>query len=744
MSGTRNSSLLGKITVFVVIYCCTLPAQAKYGGGTGQPNDPYLIYTAEQMNEIGLSGNWDDWDKCFKLMADIDLSGFTGTSFNIIGTDRNNPFTGVFDGNGHTISNLTYTSTNKNCIGLFGYVTDSNAKITNLGLINPIVDAGTGFSVGSLVGWMFAGTISGCIVEGGSVSGRFGVGGLVGHKWHGLILNCYSTGSVSGTGSQVGGLVGFNGGNIENCCSVCTVEGATQVGGLVGRNFGGRVYTSCAKGNVSGDSQTGGLVGGNVHSGIENCYSTAEVMGSTDAGGLVGWNDFSDVSNCYSTGSVYGDDPNIGGLLGKNQGAVSGSYWDINTSGRTTSAGGMGKTTAQMQMASTFVGWGCEPVWTIDDSNDYPHLIWENRPGEIITHPLRLYGGGSGTATDPYLIYTADQLNTIGLVPCDWDNHFKLMADIDLSGYTSVEFNIIGRSINNAFTGTFEGNGYKISNFIHNSKNGVYTGLFGHVGGITGIVKDLGLVSVKVDAGMSDRVGSLIGGLSYGTLTGCYAEDVNVTGDISVGALLGYNWGGKIENCYATGTIVGYDMSGGLVGYSWGGKVENCYATSNVWGDTFVGGLLGYDESGTIIENCYVTAPVAGVFFTGGLVGHNFDGAISNCYAIGSVSGDYYTGGLVGYNYGIITNSYWDVETSNEPNMCGNEHEDCNNVYGRTTSQMQQQSTFQDWDFINVWNIGENQTYPYLRTVPAGDINKDRIVNLLDFAIIADQWLEEK
>ena len=66
------------------------------------------------------------------------------------------------------------------------------------------------------------------------------------------------------------------------------------------------------------------------------------------------------------------------------------------------------------------------------------------------------------------------------------------------------------------------------------------------------------------------------------------------------------------------------------------------------------------------------------------------------------------------------------------------------NVLGLPTSQLHQQSTFTDWDFIEVWNIGENQTYPYLRTVPAGDINKDRITNLLDLCIVAEHWSEEQ
>jgi len=77
--------------------------------------------------------------------------------------------------------------------------------------------------------------------------------------------------------------------------------------------------------------------------------------------------------------------------------------------------------------------------------------------------------------------------------------------------------------------------------------------------------------------------------------------------------------------------------------------------------------------------------------------------------------------------------------------MCGNEHPLCDNSYGKTTAEMQTMNTFTDagWDFINVWNIGENQTYPYLRVYLAGDINKNGIVNFLDFAITANKWLEE-
>ena len=63
---------------------------------------------------------------------------------------------------------------------------------------------------------------------------------------------------------------------------------------------------------------------------------------------------------------------------------------------------------------------------------------------------------------------------------------------------------------------------------------------------------------------------------------------------------------------------------------------------------------------------------------------------------------------------------------------------------GPLTEDMKKEGTFTDWDFVEIWNIGENQTYPYLRTVPASDINKDHITNFLDVCIVAEQWMDEK
>ncbi len=196
MVGVQKRKIRWVISLFLVmLYFWGLTAQAQYGGGSGTAQNPYLIHTAEQMNAIGADAN--DWDKHFKLMADIDLSAYTGTAFNIIGIDWDNAFTGVFDGNGKKISNFSYTaSAYAFYVGLFGRV--YRGVIKDLGLINPNVNAGKGSYVSSLVGYISrGGTITNCYAEGGSISGVYSVGGLVGYNST-IISNCYATGNIEG------------------------------------------------------------------------------------------------------------------------------------------------------------------------------------------------------------------------------------------------------------------------------------------------------------------------------------------------------------------------------------------------------------------------------------------------------------------------------------------------------------------------------------------------------------------
>ena len=734
MNRMEISNLPGKFTILFVICCCSLSAQGKYGGGSGEPNDPYLISDANHMQAIGADSN--DWDKYFKLMSNVDLSEYTGTEFNIIGefvssnNPKNKPFTGVFDGNGHTILNFIYTSTDEGGIGLFNLLSGVNAEIKNLGLINPNVDAGTGYSVGSLVGRLYDGIITNCYAEGGSIAGRSRIGGLVGWNHEGAISNCYATGSVFGD-QFVGGLVGYNQNTIVDCYTSGNVTGGDDsycVGGLCGKSTGpdhgtgqSRIQSCFSKATVTGNGEIGGLIG---HSGaiVTGCYSTGSVIDKSDRswsiGGLIGCNGGNgSIKNCYSTASVTGYEE-VGGLVGYNRGTCVASYWDIETSGQATSDAGIGLTTAEMQMASTFICWGYEPLWTIDEGVDYPRLLWENKPGELITVPSHLYGGGSGEPEDPYLIYTAQQLNMIGLNSCHLDKHFKLMADVDLGAFTGKSFNFIGIDYSNPFSGVFDGNGRKIFNFIYNSTGRSNIGLFVCV---SGVIKNLGLIDPNVDVGTGDYVGSLVGELRYGTISNCYIEGGSVSGDYTVGGLVGRNNWGTITNSCSTCIVSGVRYVGGLVGYNYHSTIGNSYSTGSVSGDRYVGGLVGCNYRNTI-GNCYSAGSVSGITNVGGMVGWNRYGTITNCYSKGSVSGITNVGGMAGDDQsGSYTKSFWDNTVNSGLPGIGNTSD--SNVIGESTANMQTQTTFTDagWDFMgetlngieDIWFIPQ-QDYPHL------------------------------
>jgi len=307
------------LSVLLIICLLVLPAGAQYGGGTGGPEDPYLIYTAEQMNTIGTDRK--DWAKHFTLMADVDLSIYAGTDFNIIGTSANSAFRGIFDGNNNNISR--FTSTNRSCTGLFGYIKDSNAEIRNLGLVAPNIKAEGGSNVGSLVGYLEEGTIANCYASGGSVTGKESVGGLVGYNEGGEIKGCYATSRVSGD-EEVGGLVGYLRGTIDNCYAKSNVSGDKYIGGLVGRNRSGSITNSMALGRTSGEErEVGGLVGNNSGS-VVNCFAGGDVLGGRTVGGLAGTNGGT-ITCSYSRGSV-SSEGSAGGLVGSNRNIVSNCY----------------------------------------------------------------------------------------------------------------------------------------------------------------------------------------------------------------------------------------------------------------------------------------------------------------------------------------------------------------------------------------------------------------------------------
>jgi len=659
--------------------------------GLGTAEQPYLIRDARDLGTL-----WFEPMAHYRLEASVNLSGITWSGAVVP------RFEGLFDGNGHVISSLTVRGARY--LGLFGHL-HSSARVNNLGLEAVDIN-GTGEYIGGLVGYNSWGASIAASYARGPVSGARFVGGLVGfNHYFGSIVSSYSTGVVNGS-SEVGGLVGDNGGKVTQCYSTAAIDGNDYIGGLVGSNWG-EVAQCYSTGVVNGSSFVGGLVGSNGGN-VNQSYSTSAVIGISSVAGLVGYNDSRGiVTQCYSTGEVSGKE-SVGGLVGSHwMDYVTASFWDVQTSAQTTSAGGTGKTTAEMQMASTFFGWGCTPtVWTIDDGVDYPRLAWESKPGKPLT-ALAEFIEGSGSEADPYLICTGDDLNRIGLFVFDWDKHFKLMADIDLSGFDGINgrpaFNTIapgqldylGYFKGTPFTGVFDGNGHEIQNLTVIVADGGCAGLIGGLGG-GGEVKNLGVVDVNI-ASSGGGVGGLVGvvewgwsssggsvkrcystgivlgdyyvgglvGINRGTITQCHSDAFVSGSGGDVGGLLGTN-GGYVSLCYSIGTVSGNWSVGGLVGSNgkeqvdgWEGEVTNCYSTSEVYGKEFVGGLVGVNDLSSIIH-CYSTGWVTGTEYVGGLVGLNKDwGMVTQSYGTGAVSGSKYVGGLVGFTGGgTITRSY--------------------------------------------------------------------------------------
>lgn len=246
------------------------------------------IDTVEQLKNIKMDGK-------YILFANLNLNGESWTP---IGTESA-PFTGIFDGNSHMISNYKITNTTYN--GLFGY---STGTIKNLRVNSSI----TNFS---------------------SKSGL-----LVGYN-DGTIENCSSSGTCGGSGANIGGLVGINfeNGVIKNCGSYATVSSSGNwsssnlyTGGLVGQNKGS-IVASWASGSVSGDyCELGGLVGYNSGT-IDRCYATGTVSRGNYVGGLIARSGGS-VTNCYATGSVTssGSSAYAGGLIASAGGTVTNCY----------------------------------------------------------------------------------------------------------------------------------------------------------------------------------------------------------------------------------------------------------------------------------------------------------------------------------------------------------------------------------------------------------------------------------
>ena len=258
-------------------------AAAKDLGYTIESNGSYTVTSADGLMNVAKLVNGGKTDINITLDKNIDL---TGKDWTPIGTDYDNSYKGTFDGGGHTITGLTFT-TNDEYAGLFGW-------LNRAGTVKNVVMEGV--------------QITSHQIYGGSI------GGVVGSGW-GTIENCSVSGNVSGT-VYVGGVVGVQiGGSITGCSSSATVKGTVDVGGVAGQTNSSATLTACyATGNViieinpKKNIAGGSLVGMNAGISLLACYATGNVT-----------------STGSSTGKVH-----IGGFLGNNYTTVTACYWKNN------------------------------------------------------------------------------------------------------------------------------------------------------------------------------------------------------------------------------------------------------------------------------------------------------------------------------------------------------------------------------------------------------------------------------
>jgi hypothetical protein len=314
------------IAILFVLFGPVLNAQWS---GAGTAGNPYQIATPSDLAALASNVNAGNSYSgiYFKQMNDIDMNVSpynTGTGWTPIGIMYSVYFTGIYQGDNRTISNLFINRPATSWIGLFAC---TNGTVTDLNFTNADVTGKD--EVGVLAGYT-GGTITNCTVSGDVTAvytegsgGGGSVGLLVG--WNtGTVTNCHTSGTVSGNNNYVGGLTGYNsyGGDIVTCYSDAVITGPDVCGGLVGINkdSGSEVRDSYATGSVTSTSNyVGGLVGGNG-SAILRCYATGAVSGVEHVGGLVGQVSGT-VTDCYATGSVTATafgagDWGVGGLVG--------------------------------------------------------------------------------------------------------------------------------------------------------------------------------------------------------------------------------------------------------------------------------------------------------------------------------------------------------------------------------------------------------------------------------------------
>ena len=431
---------------------------------------------------------------------------------------------------------------------------------------------------------------------------------------------------------------------------------------------------------------------------IQNTYSSGtmnfngqvrDILGSIS--GLVA-NNTGTITNSFSSveqniNFTSSSKPSNDGISSKNSGNITSTFAENTTTGTQVS---------NISDSSVFASWDTG-IWDISGvpslkaENNTTSKIYITSAQEFID---KIAQDGTGTEGKTYVLNNDLDFSTI-------------------SNYTAKE-NFAGTIIGNGHTiknltsdqGLFAStedsssiSGLTLDNFIITASED-YTGAL--VGNNRGDIDDVHIINSTINGGSYQYIGGLAG-YSYNATISNSSSSATVSGGNHVGGLVGSSYA-TITNSYSTGDVTGTEDVGGLAG-STSGDISNSYATGNVSGTDKVGGLAGNHSTGSTISNSYATGDVTGTSSVGGLTGVTLPYAvISNSYATGTVTGTEYVGALAGLYGGVITNSFFNKETSGVSSALGSGSS--YGVTGLTSSQFSTSTPFvnagwseADWDF---------------------------------------------
>ena len=688
--------------------CLTILTDNDYDGiGSGTLADPHIICNEHQLINYATNacteGINTECNLHFKLGADID---FKGKSFiGIGGPTETDAYTGIFDGNHYTISNIvmkSHTSFN----GLFRYL--NGAMIRNLNVDNADVDGSTNNSsvasfasssylinvhvknsetrgswtnsAGGLIAEMTSHSVITNSSYSGIVSGNSSVGGLVGNGvgvHSGIIQRSSSHGTIGAYGSSVGGILGTT--NVSHPAILRKVSStglrdgsANRTGGLCGQRC--HLYESFSSANINTSAaNTGGLTGSGGR--FYNSYVlSSSIVGAGDVGAVGGEAAGGDYGFAAVSTITEGGAP-VGKLLGNAN--TFGSDWlfydtTVNTATFSDNPSHIeSKTTTELKTFSTYTTGGADysmwehsngysaltdEIWLIDDGQKYPMLSWQLHPICQRNFDAKTYNAiGSGTFEDPYLLCFREQVIDLSVNGCDDDStaacssHFKVLNDMDFEGLSVTP---IGSNTNN-YSGHFNGANHTLSSLSIESTDGRQA-LFGVTN--EAIIENIRLRKINVSAPF--YASSLVSHASGGEI-----RNIDVSGANIFATFTGYAGGISaalsngvvLENVHFRGDVSSsVSYAGGIVAYMNGGGclIKNSSTKGSVSATAYVGGIAGTAVSGASIirtnSSSTVTQTTSSAGHVGGIVGQ---GAMTlrYVYSTGEINGiDDSTGGLVG------------------------------------------------------------------------------------------------